>query len=222
MGGGDAEALEGFLDGLAADPVGKAAVVHVGLGGGPLLGQRGGEKPGLHHAHIVLLAVNGSDPAQVLLGERIGFQKVTHQHPNAETAGVLVAGGHPTAHLGQQLRPVTAKNAGRQLVASGPVVHKRKETLQPLDATAVVPLLGNEEGMQLILFEIAMRQRGKEGFRFSGTAQFLGQQSQRWGADTDDALRRKVGQQGALEGGILFVAQREKTVGSGEWRTESG
>lgn len=212
VGGGDAEALDGFLDGLAADPVGEAAVVHVGLGGGPLLGQRGGEKPGLHHAHIVLLAVDGGDPAQVLLREGIGLQKVTHQHPDAETAGVLVAGGHPTAHLGQQLRPVAAKNAGRQLVAGGPVVHKRKETLQPLDATAVVPLLGDEEGMQLILFEIAMRQRGKEGLRFSGTTQLLGQQSQRRGAHTDDAFRRKVGQQGALEGGILFVAQREETL----------
>lgn len=113
VGGGDAETLEGFLDGLAADPVGEAALVHVGLGGGPLLGQRGGEKPGLHHAHIVLLAVDGGDPSQILLGEHIGFQVVTHQHPDAETAGVLVAGGHPTAHLRQQLRPVAAKNAGR-------------------------------------------------------------------------------------------------------------
>ena len=69
LGRSNAEALDGFLDGLEACPFLEASVIcgdvatKVGKCGVPLLGEGCSKIPGLHHADVVVVATDGGDEA---------------------------------------------------------------------------------------------------------------------------------------------------------------
>ena len=94
----------------------------------PLLGKGGGEIPCLHHADIVLLALDGGDHLRIFRGE-VFIQKITHEHTHGIALSVNVLGLYPQAYFFQKLRQMVFEDLGIESVAGCPIVDIGQETL---------------------------------------------------------------------------------------------
>lgn len=82
-----------------------------------------------------------------------------HEHANGEAHRVLVVTFQPRSRLSQGGIRVRGEPTTGQLVAGGPVVDEGEEALDLADELIEVALLGDDERVQLILLEGAVRQR---------------------------------------------------------------
>ena len=128
------------------------------LGSGRLLRQRLGEVPGAHHVHVVLRARDADDPREELQPEPL-VEEQLHEHADGEAHRVLVVAFQPRSRLSQGGIRVRGEPAAGELVARGPVVDEGEEALDLADELIEVALLGDDERVQLILLEGAVRQR---------------------------------------------------------------
>ena len=89
-------------------------------------------------------------------GERV-VQKMLHQHADGKTNGISLRRFQPFAHAGEQFGLVLPERFGGELVAGRPVVHIGQEPLHFRNASAVLPDLRTDEGVEMVLVEIPVR-----------------------------------------------------------------
>ena len=83
----DAEALNGFLDGLVVGPVVQPPVLDVREDGIVLLCQRRSKVPGDHHIDVILFRADFCDHFRIRR-VKISVKEVLHQHPDSEADGI--------------------------------------------------------------------------------------------------------------------------------------
>ena len=150
-----AKTFAGFLYGFAAHPVDQSGDNR--QRGFPLLGKRCGKIPRLHHTYIVFLAVDCRNPLQLLFTESI-IETIGLQHSYAESYGVLVTGFYPTLYVSLQFNGMLCKAAWTQSIAGGPVIHVRQKALHLTEAGVIVFYARHDNGVQLVLLIIPVRQ----------------------------------------------------------------
>ena len=105
-------------------------------------------------------------------------------------------------------RQMLSDRGGARRIAGGPVVHEGQKGIERGEQRVIIPYPGQQHGVEIVLLEGLVRQRGEKIRRLLRSPQLLCQRAQRRKAHAEDLPARHVGREGRDEIGVLRVGKR--------------
>ena len=99
---------------------------------------------------------------------------MAHEHSHSEANGVGVLGSEPLADSSEEGVLVAAEAARGELIARSPVVDIGEEGLHFAQAGVEVLQLGEDEGVELVLLEVSVREGADERVGIVAAQHFFG------------------------------------------------
>ena len=137
---------------------------------------------------------------------------MAHQHLDAEAHGIRRGGGEIAVDASAESGEIFLHSLGAQRVAGRPVVDIRQKGVDGGERVLIAGKAVDQQRVQVVLVEIAVRQRGKKSRGLVRSSQLLCQRAERRHPHAEDRLGLDARQQAREKTGVALIRESLKAL----------